>query len=277
MNQFKRSFVDGPYGQTHYRIKTNSSPEKRPLVCLHMFPQSSRNFETFLNHYPANRTVVAPDFPGYGESDCPAEQITASDYAAAIWGAIDSLSLLDDFASLDLFGIHAGAKLATELASQRPDEVNHLVLSSAAVLYPEELAELKKAFEPVPLDEAGTRLNQLWQLLIRNQGPGQTLEMLANSLAEIMRSGENYEWGHYAVYEFNTRFPDVLRSLEHPIALMNINDDLYEMTPRTEPYLANGKMYEFSQWGYGFLDIHAAEVAQVVDQLLENPLNFRAR
>ncbi len=277
MKSFERQFIDGPYGQIHYRIKHCDSAEKRPLICLHMFPQSGRNFEKFLHYYPANRTVVVPDFPGYGESDCPAEQITATDYANTVWNIVDKLSLLNEFDSIDLFGIHAGAKLATEATAIRPDQVQHLVLSSAAVLYPDELESLKQAFHPVPLDNEGTRLNRLWDILLRNQGKGQTLEMLATSLAEILRGGENYEWGHYAVYEFNQRFPDVLSSLSHPIALINVNDDLYEMTPRTIPYLNNGKMYDFPEWQQGFLEVNAREVCQLVDRLLDNPLTYSQR
>ncbi len=274
MKKFKRQFAPGKYGQMHYRVKHAEKPEKRPLICLHMFPQSGRNFEDFLNHYPDNRTVIAPDFPGYGESDCPAEQIDATAYAQSIWELIDALNLLQDEGAIDLFGIHAGAKLATEVARLRPAQVKVIVLSSAAILYPEELADLKKAFDPVPLDKDGTRLMRLWDLLVRNQGPGQTLEMLATSLAEILRSGENYEWGHYAVYEFNSHFPEILAGLEHPIALMNPKDDLYQMTPRTEAYLRNGRMYDFSDWGHGFMEVHPESAARTVDQLLDNPLNF---
>ncbi len=274
MNTFKRTFIDGPWGQIHCRVKRPEATHKPPLVCLHMFPQSGRNFEAFLNHYPDNRLLVAPDFPGYGESTCPPQQINATDYANSIWHTVDALSLLDESGKIDLFGIHAGAKLATEVARLRPQAVNHIALSSAAVLYPEELEELKKAFFPTPLDQDGTRIKMLWNLLIRNRGPEQTLEMLATSLAEMMRAGENYEWGHYAVYEFNTHFPKVLSGLEHPIALINVDDDLYKMTTRTEAHLNNGRLYDFPNWGQGFLEANAAEVAPVIDRLLDNPLNY---
>ncbi len=269
VTKVKRLFIDGDYGQIHLRAVRPTLPTKRPLLCLHMFPQSGRNFESFLNEADAERIVVAPDFPGYGESCSPPEQIAASDYARSIWQVVDTLGLLESHASVDMFGVHAGAKLATEVARQRPRDVNSMVLSSAAVLYPQELEQLKKAFYPVALDESGTRFTKLWKLLIHNQGPGQTLEMLSNHLAEILRSGEYYEWGHYAVYEFNQRFPDVLSSLNHPIALLNPKDDLYEMTPRTLEYLNNGKLYDYPNWGQGFIEVNAADVFKEVRMRLE--------
>jgi len=268
MKKTKRLFVDGEYGQIHLRMVRPSSPAKRPLVCLHMFPQSGRNFTEFLKEVDDERIVIAPDFPGFGESSSPPEQINASDYARSIWQVIDNLDLLSGHGSVDLFGVHAGAKLATEVARQRPADISSIVLSSAAILYPDELEELKEAFYPIPLDESGSRFSNLWALLIRNQGPGQTLEMLAKSFAEMLRGGERYEWGHYAVYEFNQLFPDIINNLPHSIALLNPKDDLYEMTPRTEPYLRNGKLYNYPDWGQGFLEVQAAEVFYEVKTLL---------
>ena len=264
----KRQFIDGRYGQMHLRIAGPETPTRPALVCLHMFPQSGRNFEKLVAAASEHRIVVAPDFPGYGESDPPPSPITASDYAASAWDVVDSLALTDGFGQVDLFGIHAGAKLAVEVAYQRPDEVNKILLSSAAVLYPDELERLRKVFTPIPLDEDGTRFKVLWDMLTKNRGPEMTYEMMATSLAEILRGGEGYEWGHHAVFDYNHRFPDVLRSLHHPIALLNPKDDLYEMTPRTLSYIQNGELFDRPEWGHGFLEVYAADVARTVDDFL---------
>lgn len=269
MNQFKKRYVDGDYGQIHLRLSRPKSPDRPPLVCLHMFPRSSRTFDPFVKAADKRRVVVAPDFPGYGESDSPDSPITASDYARSVWQVVDALSLLESHGSIDLFGIHAGSKLATEVARQRPRHVNKIVLCSASILYDEEIEQIKKAFKPVPLDEKGTRMNNLWELLMRNQGPSQTLEMLNDGLSDMLRPGDRYEWGHDAVFNYNADFTDVLSSLEHPIALMNPKDDLYQMTARTEAYLKNGKLYEYPDWGQGFLEVHPEEAFQTVIDLLE--------
>ena len=270
MTKPRRLFVDGTYGQIHVRQADGSRTNKLPLVCLHMFPQSGRNFEKFLQAASEDRTVIAPDFPGYGESDQPPTPISATEYAKSVWEVVDQLDLLAQGGRVDLFGIHAGAKLATEAAHQRPQHVNKMVLSSAAVLSETEVESLKKSFTSIPLDKEGTRFVELWGMLTRNRGPGVTYPMLANGLAEMLRGGEGYEWGHQAVFEYNKKFPEVISSLPHEIALLNPRDDLYEMTPRTIKYIKNGSLHDYPEWGHGFLEVHAHEVASTVDQLLSN-------
>lgn len=263
-----RQFVDGKYGQIHLRISTPETIKQRPLICLHMFPQSGRNFEHFLSAASRDRIVIAPDFPGYGESDPPPEPISAEEYAASVWDVVSALALDDMFGTVDLFGIHAGSKLAVEVAYQQPSRVNNIVLSSAAILSANEVAELRSIMRFIPLDDQGIRFQHFWQLQIENRGAEMSYEMMATGLAEMLRGGERYEWGHYAVFDYNAVFPERLKSLPHPIALLNPKDDLYEMTPRTLPYMQNGQLYDHPEWSSGFMEIHATDLANVVDDLL---------
>lgn len=268
MTSLTRSFVDGRYGQMHLRTCGPRDADTRPLVCLHMFPQSGRNFEHLLPELGKRRLAIAPDFPGYGESAPPPQPITAQDYAAAIWDVIDQLALTARHGKVDLFGIHAGAKLAVAVASQRPEHIGNIVLSSAAVLTEAELETLKGVFTPIPLDEEGTRFLHLWGLLNNNRSPETTLEMQAISLAEMLRGGEAYEWGHHAVFEYNREFPEAIASLPHHISLLNPGDDLYKMTPRTMGYIRNGELYDHPEWHHGFMELHAAALAEHIDALL---------
>lgn len=242
--------------------------ECRPLVCLHMFPQSGRSFENFARAASTRRQIVVPDFPGYGESDSPGKPIAADDYARSVWEVVDALNLTAGWESIDLFGIHAGAKIAAIAAYQRPDAVHRMILASAAVLTDAEVAYLRERLSALPLDEDGSRFRALWQMVERNRGPGMTLEMAATALAEILRGGERYAWGHQAVFDFNERFAALLGELPHPIVLLNPNDDLYEKTPRTSDYLRNGRLIDRPGWGHGFLDVFPAEVAATVEAAL---------
>ncbi|MFK8013865.1 MAG: alpha/beta fold hydrolase [Gammaproteobacteria bacterium] len=266
----RRQFVDGPYGQMHLRLAAPDRSTNAPLVCLHMFPQSGRSFSPFLSHIATDRTAVALDFPGYGESAPPPAPISASDYAKAMWAAVDALELTSEHDRIDLLGVHAGAKLAVEMIRQRPDGVRRPVLFSAAVFTPQELATLRESFSSMPLDEAGARFQFLWSLLVKYRGPELELEDLAITLAEMLRGGEGYEWGHDAVFEYNRIFPDVLRSLSHHVVLVNPNDDLYTVTPRTADYLAQVDLHDRPSWHHGFFELHAEEVATQVRGWLSN-------
>lgn len=270
MPGYRRKFIDGRYGQVHLRIAEPEQVDKIPLVCLHMFPQSGRNFEQFVQSIGTDRIVVAPDFPGYGESTAPESTISASDYAESICDVVNAFSLIEKYDQIDLFGIHAGAKLAVEFAFQHPEQVRRLVLASAAVLLPEEIERMKGTLSHIPLDEEGTRHQLLWDMLLRNRGPQTTLEMAAINFSEMIRGGEKYGWGHRAVFEYNTAFPARLAALRHPIALLNPEDDLYAMTPRSLEYLQNGKMVDLPGWGHGFLQTRADDLSVIVRDFLDS-------
>src|SRR5262249_32417486 len=49
-----------------------AGPQDRPtIVLLHGFPSSSREFDTLIPLLATRYHVVAPDFPGFGQSDAP--------------------------------------------------------------------------------------------------------------------------------------------------------------------------------------------------------------
>ncbi|GAB5486934.1 MAG: hypothetical protein Pars2KO_05040 [Parasphingorhabdus sp.] len=270
MSRYRRKFVDGRYGQVHLRIVEPEASRHIPLICLHMFPQSGRNFEKFIKLIGSDRIVVAPDFPGYGESESPDHPITAADYAKAIWDIVEGLRSTMAFDQIDLFGIHAGSKLAVEIAYQNPTFIRKLILASAAVLLPEEIEGMKDSLSHIKLDREGNRFKHFWNMLLRNQGADLSLELAATNFGEMVRSGEKYGWGHRAVFEYNSLFPERLASLPHPIALLNPEDDLYEMTPRSLEYIQNGEMVDLPGWGHGFLDARAEELSEIVRNFLDN-------
>ncbi|MEP3226806.1 MAG: alpha/beta hydrolase [Parasphingorhabdus sp.] len=269
MPSYRRQFIDGKYGQIHLRMYDAAASSKPPLICLHMFPQSGRNYGNFIEAMGTDRTVIAPDFPGYGESSAPAQPIDATGYAESIGDLIDQLSLSERHDQVDIFGIHAGSKLAVELAYQRSHLIRKLILSSAAILLPEEIEQMNNSLAHVPLDEKGTRYQLFWDMLLRNKNSQTNLEMAADNFAEMIRGGEKYSWGHQAVFAYNALFPERLKSLPHAIALLNPEDDLYEMTPRTQAYLRNGEMIDLPGWGFGFLETHANELAEIVNEFLD--------
>lgn len=263
----RRHFFDGPFGQVHLRTCGDLTSETRPLLCLHQSPKSGREFVRVLPHLARDRFVVAVDSPGHGESDVPPTQADATipNYARSAWAVVDALEL----GTVDLLGHHTGAKVATEMAWQRPDDVGAIVMVSALVLTPEEQTEFEHMFDEIPLDEAGTRFRHQWDAAIKHRGPGVTLEMLADSVAENNRAGEAYEWGHKAAFAYNVHFPDRVSELDHRITVLNPKDMLYELTPRVAPLLKNGVVQDHPDWGFGFMDADAANAATVIRAALE--------
>lgn len=266
MNGIRRSFVDGPFGQVHIRMAGPDISTHLPLVCLHQSPKSGREFLKFMREASQARLVIAIDNPGHGESDLPPSEsdATIENYARSAWAVIDALG----YDKVDLLGHHTGAKVATEMAYQRGDNVRRIVMVSALVLTPEEQADFKSQFQPIPIDEAGTRFKQMWEKCVEHRGIGVSLTDLADSFAENLRAGDAYEWGHQAAFNYNAHFPSRVKTLPHKIIVLNPGDMLFNLTPRVAPLLQNGEIIDHPEWEFGFMDAFAQDAAVAVERAL---------
>ena len=256
-----RSYLPGPFGQVH--LRTAGEREAPPLMLLHMSPKSSRSFAEVMGPLAAaGRYVVAPDYPGYGESDpVPGgEAVTVEAYARSCWAVADALGL----GRLDLAGHHTGSKVAVEMAHQRPGDVRRVVLIAAAILTPEEQASFAASYQPVPLDEAGTRFRRMWDLIVQHRGPGMTLEHMAEALSDNLRGGERYEDGHHAAFAYNAVFAERAAALPHPVLVLNPKDDLWTITPRARDLFADVRVEDHPEWGHGFLSAYPEDAARAI-------------
>lgn len=125
----RRGYFESRYGQLHVH---NAIPpgggfeEGTALICLHGAQGSGRTFKGLLALLGRDRSVYAPDLPGNGESDGPAQALSVAEYAAAVGDFLDTMRLRQ----VDLLAHGAGSALATELALARGAQVRRLVLVS---------------------------------------------------------------------------------------------------------------------------------------------------
>jgi len=262
----RRAFIDGPFGQIHIRTAGSETSEHLPLICLHQSPKSSRELLKFMHEASKGRLVVAIDNPGHGESALPPSEsdATIENYAQSAWAVIDALG----YEKVDLFGHHTGAKVATEMTYQRGENVRRIVMVSALVLTPEEQAGFEAQFQPIPIDEAGTRFKQMWKKSVEHRGHGVSLTDLADSFAENLRAGDAYEWGHKAAFSYNQYFPTRVKTLPHEITVLNPGDMLFKLTPRVAPLLQNGKVIDHPEWAFGFMDAYTEDAVAAVEKAL---------
>jgi pimeloyl-ACP methyl ester carboxylesterase len=267
MLQIRRQFVDGSFGQIHVRIARPAEVLHRPLACLHMSPKSGRIYAQFLERAATDRIVIAHDYPGFGESDPPppTPPVTIEDYATSLWEVVDAVQL----GTIDVLGYHTGSEVAAEAARQRPGQVGNIVMIGAPVFTVDELEQMRATYAAIPLDIDATRFQEMWKSVVAHRGPGMTLEMMAVSFAENLRSGDAYEWGHRAAFNYVAKFPDVVKTLPHRITVFNLGDDLAQCTPRIAPYLMNGAIIDHSEWGHGFLDAYSDAAAAAIKSALE--------
>ena len=122
----RRAYFDCRFGQLHVRTAfptTGGFDEGVTLICLHSREGTSRSFARFLPEIAGERSVYAPDLPGFGESD-PAPSFGHADAAQAVSDLTNDLRLRQ----IDLLGVRFGGAVALELSVARPDLVRRLVL-----------------------------------------------------------------------------------------------------------------------------------------------------
>ena len=262
----KRQFLDVESGQLHLRV-AGAASAKPAIVCLHLMPKSGRVFARLMPELAKDRLVLAPDYPGYGESDPYPEGINPSipRYAGSMLEVIDHLGL----ERLSLVGHHTGAMVAAEIALRCPALVDKLVCISAPVFTEAEVADMQRAYAAVPLDEAGTRFRAMWERILNHRKPGVSLAMAAEAFAENLRGGERYEEGHQAAFAHSQAYAEALAKIEQPVLVMNVGDDLFEHSKRADELMRNGRRVDYPDWSHGFLDAWPREAAKAMLDFLD--------
>ena len=99
-------------------------PPAPDLVLLHPLPHDCTYFSVIAPLLAGGRTVIAPDYPGYGKSDALPGMPSIRMYADAL---IDMLRSRDTHGRVDLFGFHTGCLVATEMSLSYPAEIHRMV------------------------------------------------------------------------------------------------------------------------------------------------------
>ena len=259
----QRGYADISSGQIHYRlIETNS--DRRPVLLLHPSPLSSIVWDGFMTALSRDRTVVAPDTPGFGESSPPASEPEIADYATAM---ADLLSVLK-LGSIDVMGYHTGSLTAVELARLKPDLVHSIVMISATIFTDEERDGFRAQYTPKTLDQKGEALAETWSFMKTFWRDEPEPDRRWDIFLEGQRHHTYSHWGHQAA--FNYDLSAALSQSLKPIFILNPEDDLWDYTPRAAGLLHNGRVHDLPGWTHGFLDAHSDEVADLVRNFLDH-------
>jgi pimeloyl-ACP methyl ester carboxylesterase len=124
---------------THYRTATvdgihlfyrESGDENAPTVLLlHGFPTSSHMFRNLIPALADKYRVIAPDYPGYGQSDMPSrESFTYSfdRFAELVGGLLEQLGVQ----RYAMYVMDYGAPVGWRLALDHPDRISGLIIQN---------------------------------------------------------------------------------------------------------------------------------------------------
>lgn len=156
MSAIARHFVRLGARTAHCRI-AGSGPA---IILLHQSPQNSRMWLQLIERLAPRYTVIAPDTPGFGDSDPLSNpQPEIADLASATLELADALGL-ERFA---VFGMHTGGLIGMHLAWSAPARVAALIVDGFAAFDADERAAMDARYLPrfTPSWD-GTHLRWLW-------------------------------------------------------------------------------------------------------------------
>lgn len=113
-------------GGTELSFVTAGDAAKPALLLLHGFPSSARTFDGIIPGLARIVHVIAPDLPGYGQSE-PLAKPTFEALGGAIQQLLDHLQIGQRFIYLHDWGAPVGA----HIAMQAPERVAGLIIQNA--------------------------------------------------------------------------------------------------------------------------------------------------
>ena len=126
MLKFKTVKLDGL--DIFYREAGNKNNPS--ILLLHGFPSSSHMFRDLINDLSADYHLVAPDYPGFGQSSKPSVseyEYSFDNLALTISHFIDALGLK----KLSLYLHDYGGPIGFRIAAQRPELIEALIVQNA--------------------------------------------------------------------------------------------------------------------------------------------------
>lgn len=212
----RRGYVDGLWGQVHYRRRGDGPT----LVLLHQTPWSSIQFHRAAPLLAAaGLDVIALDTPGYGLSDPPPSRPTIDAYADNVAHVLKGLALTD----VAVLGHHTGALIAASLAA-RTTLSTRLILDNAPCYTPQERAQ-RQALPHLthPPVEGGAHFAQRWAFLRGIVDPDMSDASLHLAVATYYSNTPGADHGHAAAYEWD--LPGVLPAIRARTLVLSSRGD----------------------------------------------------
>jgi pimeloyl-ACP methyl ester carboxylesterase len=264
----RRSFVDGRFGQVHLRT-TVPVAGAQPLVCLHATAYSSQSFLPLMAALHGRRQVIAPDAPGYGDSDAAPAAPSIGAYAAAL---VRALELAGE--PVALLGYHTGAYIAAELAIARPDLVERLVLIGIPYFQALDLEAWRaKLATRHRLEDRLDQFDERWRYFITHRDASVTLPRGFANFVDELKAWPHGWWAHEAMfaYDSDARLPLV----PSPTLVLNPAGHLAPASRAAAELIPDCVVVERPHWKGPVLENAARGIADEVEMWLapvERPL-----
>ncbi len=158
-----RHFIDVPCDSgsrvVHYR-KAGTGP---PLLMVHQSPRSSKEYETLMQKWAEHFTCIAPDTPGFGQSDPLPGAPEIEGFADALVELLDALGIEKCAA----YGFHSGGIILVTAVKRNPDRFTTLAVGGYAIWSPDEMELFTDRYLPeFRASDYGEHLTWLWNRIL---------------------------------------------------------------------------------------------------------------
>jgi haloalkane dehalogenase len=158
-----RHYIDVQHGAHTRRVHYRRCGTGPPLLMVHQSPRSSREYETLMQSWGAHFTCLAPDTPGFGQSDALPGDPDINDFADATVALLDALGI----AACRAYGFHSGGIILVTALKRHPDRFTCLAIGGYAIWTPHEMAAFGDAYLPPFRPSAyGEHLTWLWNRVL---------------------------------------------------------------------------------------------------------------
>ncbi|MCU1275634.1 MAG: Alpha/beta hydrolase [Bryobacterales bacterium] len=264
----------------------DAGPQSAPVVLLlHGFPTSSNMFRNLIPRLAGSFRVVAPDYPGFGQSSMPENTkfaYTFENYANIVEKLVDQLGLR----KYSLYVMDYGAPVGYRLALQHPERVQALIVQNGNA-YDEGLREFWDPIKKYWADARPENRKALhflvdlkstqWQYQ-NGVSDGTLLDPTAWLVdqAGLDRPG-NREIQMDLFYDYRTNVPlypefqAFFRKYQPPTLIVWGKNDLIFPPDGAAPYQRDLKNLEthLLDTGHFALETHGQEIANRIEQFLQ--------
>ena len=268
--QFSKAYIDLDWGQIHRLQAAPSLVTEPTLVCFPPNPFSGNYYRQLMASLALDRTVVALDYPGLGQSDPSTTWRTVGDLAEIMIDAIESARLTDEqHQSIDVCGYHTGAMVAAEVAIRRPDLVRRVILIGVPYFADpaENYAELQNVMQDRPLPTELAALESSWRFTMTDRHPDVVLERAYNNFLESAAAWRARAPVYRALHGYAAADRAVL--VTQPALVLNPHGGLKTHTRAYAQLIQDVSLVELPHLSYGVFDVAPEQIADIMLEYLD--------
>ena len=252
---FERSYVTHDWGQIHV---LTSEPEvsgnPTPLVCFAPNPYSGNYYRLFMEALGSDRTMLALDYPGIGQSDTYPDELDMGKLADIMADSLKSVGWgPDGDGPVDLCGYHTGTMLATELAITHPELVRRIVLMGIPYY---DAAGRQERFDRLgqvkPWPDSFAAVAQDWIFAVEMRNEKVSLERAFGNYLESAGAWQAKARIYGAVFQYPAEERAPL--LTQPTLVLNPHGNLKEPSRAYAELIDGATLIELPDLKYGIFD-----------------------